>query len=79
MINGVNSSECCLTPKVLRNRGINEKGADNIKNATVFFVLHNHFVKKCKDKIGGGEYLRYLKKDKKIYHYILKHYLAKRS
>ena len=35
-INGVNSSECCLTPKVLRNKGKNEKGADNIKNVIVF-------------------------------------------
>ena len=35
-INGVNSSECCLTPKALRHRGRNEKGADNIKNVTVF-------------------------------------------
>ena len=26
------SSQGCLTPKVLRNRGRNEKGADNIKN-----------------------------------------------
>ena len=36
MINGVHSSECGLTPKALRKRGRNEKGADNIKNVTVF-------------------------------------------
>ena len=36
MINGVHSSECCLTPKALRKRGRNEKGADNIKNVTMF-------------------------------------------
>ena len=36
MINGVNSSECYLTPKALRNKGRNEKGADNIKNVMVF-------------------------------------------
>ena len=36
MINGVNNSECCLTPKALRKRGRNEKGVDNIKNVTVF-------------------------------------------
>ena len=36
MINGVHSSECGLTPKVLRKRGRNEKGADNIKNETMF-------------------------------------------
>ena len=29
MINGVHSNECGLTPKVLRKRGRNEKGADN--------------------------------------------------
>ena len=36
MINGVHSSECGLTPKALRKRGRNEKGADNIKNVTMF-------------------------------------------
>ena len=36
MINGVHNSECGLTPKVLRKRGRNEKGADNIKNVTMF-------------------------------------------
>ena len=36
MINGVHSSECNLTPKVLKKRGRNEKGVDNIKNVTVF-------------------------------------------
>ena len=36
MINGVHSSECNLTPKALRKRGRNEKGADNIKNVTMF-------------------------------------------
>ena len=36
MINGVHSSECSLTPKALRKRGRNEKGADNIKNVTMF-------------------------------------------
>ena len=36
MINGVQSSECDLTPKVLRKRGKNEKGTDNIKNMTIF-------------------------------------------
>ena len=36
MINGVDSSECSLTPKALRKRGRNEKGADNIKNVTMF-------------------------------------------
>ena len=35
-INGVHSSECSLTPKVFRKRGRNEKGADNIKNETMF-------------------------------------------
>ena len=35
MINGVHSSECGLTPKALRKRGINEKGANNIKNVTM--------------------------------------------
>ena len=36
MINGIHSSECGLTPKSLRKRGRNEKGADNIKNVTMF-------------------------------------------
>ena len=36
MINGVHSSECGLTPKALKKRGRNEKGADNIKNVTMF-------------------------------------------
>ena len=36
MINGVHSSECGLTLKVLRKRGRNEKGVDNIKNVTIF-------------------------------------------
>ena len=36
MINGVHSSECGLTSKVLRKKGRNEKGADNIKNVTMF-------------------------------------------
>ena len=31
MINGVHNSECGLTPKTLRKRGKNEKGANNIK------------------------------------------------
>ena len=35
-INGVNSSECYLILKALRNKGWNEKGADNIKNVTMF-------------------------------------------
>ena len=35
-VNGVHSSECGLTPKALRKRGKNEKGADNIKNVTMF-------------------------------------------
>ena len=35
-INNVHSSECSLTPKALRKRGRNEKGADNIKNVTIF-------------------------------------------
>ena len=35
-INGVNNSECCLTLKALKNKGRNEKGADNIKNVTMF-------------------------------------------
>ena len=36
MVNGVYSSECGLTPKALRKRGRNEKGADNIKNVMMF-------------------------------------------
>ena len=36
MINGVYSSECSLTPKAFKKRGRNEKGADNIKNVTIF-------------------------------------------
>ena len=36
MINGVHSSECGLTLKMLRKRGKNEKDADNIKNVTMF-------------------------------------------
>ena len=36
MINGVQSSECDLTPKALMKRGRNEKGANNIKNVTMF-------------------------------------------
>ena len=36
MINGVYSSECGLTPKALKKRGRNEKGANNIKNVTMF-------------------------------------------
>ena len=36
MINGVYSSECGLTPKALKKRGTNEKGANNIKNVTIF-------------------------------------------
>ena len=36
MINGVYSSECGLTPKALKKRGANEKGANNIKNVTMF-------------------------------------------
>ena len=36
MVNGVHSSECGLTPKALRKKGKNEKGADNIKNVTMF-------------------------------------------
>ena len=35
-VNGVHSSECGLTPKALRKRGRNEKGADNIKNVMMF-------------------------------------------
>ena len=35
-INNVHSSECGLTPKALKKRGRNEKGADNIKNVTIF-------------------------------------------
>ena len=35
-INGVHSSECGLTPKVLRRRGRNKKGVDNVKNVTMF-------------------------------------------
>jgi len=36
-INGVHNSECSLTPKALRKKGRNEKGANNIKN--VMMVL----------------------------------------
>ena len=36
MINGVHSNECGLTLKVLRKKGKNEKGANNIKNVTMF-------------------------------------------
>ena len=36
MINGLHSNECGLTPKALKKRGRNEKGADNIKNVTMF-------------------------------------------
>ena len=35
-INGVHSSECGLTLKALKKRGRNEKGANNIKNVTMF-------------------------------------------
>ena len=35
-INNVHSSECGLTLKALRKKGKNEKGADNIKNETMF-------------------------------------------
>ena len=36
MINVINSNKCYLTPKVLRNRDKNEKGADNINNVMIF-------------------------------------------
>ena len=36
MVNGVHSSECGLTLKALRKKGRNEKGANNIKNVTMF-------------------------------------------
>ena len=36
MINGVHSSECSLTLKALKKRGRNEKGANDIKNVTMF-------------------------------------------
>ena len=35
-INGVHSSECGITSKALKKRGRNEKGANNIKNVTIF-------------------------------------------
>ena len=35
-INGVHSRKCSLTPKALRKRGRNVKGAANIKNVTMF-------------------------------------------
>ena len=41
------------------------------------FILHDHFVKRCKDKIEEGGYHGYLKRIGKIYHYILEHYLIK--
>ena len=43
------------------------------------FVLRDHFIESCKDKTGGVKYLCYLKRTRKIYHYILEHYLTKRS
>ena len=66
---------------MLKNKGRNEKGVDNIKNqeCDYVFVLHDHFVESCKDKTGEGGNHCYLKRIGKIYHYILEHYLTKRS
>ena len=77
-VNGVHSSECGLTPKALRRRGRNEKGADNIKNVTMFLFCTTIFVERCKDKTIEEEYHDCLKRIRKIYHYILEHYLIER-
>ena len=73
-VNGVHSSECGLAPKALRKRGRNEKGADNIKNVMMF----SYFVERCKDKTAEEKYHDCLKRIRKIYHYILEHYLIER-
>ena len=36
MISGIHGNECSLTPKVLKKRGIDEKGVNNIKNMIMF-------------------------------------------
>ena len=76
MINSVNNSECCLTPKALRKRGRNEKGVNNIKNVTVFMFCVTILLIGIRTRPVREEYLCYLKKTRKIYHYILEHYLT---
>ena len=64
MINSVNSSECCLTLKALKNRGRNEKGADNIKNVTVFSFYTTILLRGVRTR-PVGENTLLSKKDKK--------------
>ena len=42
------------------------------------FVLHDHFVERCKEKTAKEGYHDYLKRIGNIYHYILEHYLIER-
>ena len=42
------------------------------------FILYDHFVERCKDKIVEEGYHDCLKRIGKIYHYILEHYLIER-
>ena len=51
MINGVHSSECGLTLKVPRKRGRNEKGADNMKNMTMFSFCTTILLKGVKTRV----------------------------
>ena len=51
MINGVHSSECSLTPKAFRKRGRNEKGADNIKNVTMFLFCTTILLRGVRKKL----------------------------
>ena len=51
MINCVHSSECNLTPKALRKKGRNEKGADNIKNVTMFLFCMTILLRGVRTKL----------------------------
>ena len=77
MVNGVHSSECGLTPKALRKRAEMRRVRTTSKCDDVF-VLHDHFVERCKDKTAEEEYHDCLKRIRMIYHYILEHYLIER-
>ena len=64
MINGVHSNECSLTPKALKKKGRNEKGADNIKNVMVFSFYTTILLRGVRTR-PVGENTLLSKKDKK--------------